>query len=284
MLSDLEESLDCACLKLPSRGKRHCVSSSTLLAVPCIPCHPGLYLLSSCFLNDKQNEKYIIETSSIIVTYYLLKNGFLPRMVFFPHDHDHDLFTLDDASFLLMKAAALEAKKSTHLIPAPHHSLPPYSWLWALHTFTFLFFRILFLWFTDPQHHLYLAHRLLLDPMFWDVILHIHDTFNNFLPYNFLLSSMSWTTPESHLDHLIAWNFTPLFSWRLTSSIHLSLLCFSVHWPLAFHSLLTLSFLASLSISCLWKGILEMLVLVSHVASHFVLYYKFIHMAIYPAV
>ena len=53
---------------------------------------------------------------------------------------------------------------------------------------------------------------------------------------------------------------------------------------LAFHSLLTLSFLASLSISCLWEGILEMLVLVSHVASHFVLYYKFIHMAIYPAV
>lgn len=189
----------------------------SLLFVPCIPYHPGLYLLSSCFHNDKRNKKYIIETSSIIVTYYLLKNGFLPRMVFFSHDHYHDLFILDDTSFLLMKAAALESKKSTHLTPAPHRSLPAYIWLWALYNFTFLFFHILFPWFTDPQHDIYLAHRLLLDSMFWNVILHIHDIFNNFLPTTSCY--LQWA--EQHLNH----------TWT-TFLLGISLLCLLECWRL----------------------------------------------------
>lgn len=59
-------------------------------------------------------KRIVLESSSITVTYYLLENEFLPKMVFLSHDHHPNLLSLDDTSFLLMKVTTLESKEGKH--------------------------------------------------------------------------------------------------------------------------------------------------------------------------
>lgn len=122
--NDSEEPQLCLFKKLPPRGKLFTVS----LPEPSLLYHVSLTILAFFILPASTMtsgmKKIVIEASSIIVRYYLLKSEFLPRTVSLSYDHYPKLFSLGGTSFLLMKVTLLESKEEKHSSPPPpHHSV-----------------------------------------------------------------------------------------------------------------------------------------------------------------
>ena len=150
-------------------------------------------------------------------------------MIFHSHDHYQNLFTLDDTNFLLMEGNSSGIKERKALIP--YLSLP-------LHSFTFLLF----------PHPVSMVYWLSTWPLscsqtsFGPHFLECHHSYSWHFQQFCLTTTcyLQWAEITSGPTLLLGTS-PALFPWMLTSSVHLTLLPFSVHWPPAFHSLLILS-------------------------------------------